>query len=261
MILKNGSFSDQMWWPLAGIFLLAAGASAFNQYQEWRYDEKMERTRKRPIPSRRISPAEGTRIAMIGIAGGFVILMYQTNIVCLSLGIFNLLWYNGIYTWLKKKTAFAVVPGALTGAIPVLMGWTALNGNPADPEVMMLAFFIFIWQMPHFWMMMLKYGHQYRAAGFPTLLDHFPEKTIKIIVTIWIVASSMVSLFFIYFRMIFLHSLAVGIILVNAGLIIILLYQFFMAKQRNDKLIFMSANIYLFLILLLLIAEKFHSVS
>jgi protoheme IX farnesyltransferase len=67
MLLFAGEYSNEMLWPIFGIFLLAAGASAFNQYQEWPYDEKMERTRRRPIPSRRISPAEGLRIALIGI--------------------------------------------------------------------------------------------------------------------------------------------------------------------------------------------------
>lgn len=122
MFIVKGDFQVGMLWSVAGIFLLASGASAFNQYQEWAYDEMMDRTRRRPIPSRRISPAEGLRIALIGIAGGLVILMYESTGLCLILGVFNLIWYNGVYTPLKRITAFAVVPGALTGVIPIFMG-------------------------------------------------------------------------------------------------------------------------------------------
>ncbi|MEI6682949.1 MAG: protoheme IX farnesyltransferase, partial [Bacteroidota bacterium] len=155
MVICTGDITSAMFFPVAGIFLLASGASAFNQYQEWPYDERMERTRKRPIPSRRISTQEALRIATLCITGGLLLLLYFSTSVCFFLGIFNLVWYNGVYTWLKRKTAFAVVPGALTGAIPILMGWTAAGGQLHDPTVIFLAFFLFIWQMPHFWLLTL----------------------------------------------------------------------------------------------------------
>ena len=123
MIMMTGTITLPMFLPLLGIFLLASGASALNQYQEWPYDERMERTRRRPVPSRRISTAEASRISMICIVGGMVVLLYYAPPVSFILGFFNLVWYNGFYTWLKRKTAFAVVPGALTGVIPILMGW------------------------------------------------------------------------------------------------------------------------------------------
>jgi protoheme IX farnesyltransferase len=256
MVMQSGEINNGYWWPLAGIFLLAAGASAFNQYQEWSYDEKMDRTRKRPIPSRRISPAEGVRIAMIGIAGGLIILMYESTWICLLLGVFNLIWYNGVYTWLKRKTAFAVVPGALTGAIPVYMGWTAMNGNLSDPLALFLAFFIFIWQMPHFWMMMLKYGDDYRKAGFPVLNDLFNQVLIRIIVMIWIVASSAVSGMFVHFRMVGLPSLSMAIIVVNIIMLAIVFWQFFLIKKMNFRLVFMAANLYVFLVLGLMMVDR-----
>lgn len=259
MVLKTGAFSAAMIWPVAGIFLLAAGASAFNQYQEWPYDEKMERTKRRPVPSRRISPAEAVRIAMIGIAGGLIILMYESTWICLLLGVANLIWYNGVYTWLKRKTAFAVVPGALTGVIPVMMGWTAMGGDISDPTLLFLSLYIFIWQMPHFWMMMLKYGAEYRKAGFPTLLDIFSEFQIKIIVMVWITASSAVSMMFVYFRMISHIYIASGILAINLLLLILLIQQLFIAKTRKNHLIFISANLYVFSVLVLMILDKYIS--
>jgi len=256
MVLSIGKLQTAMLWPVAGIFLLASGASAFNQYQEWPYDERMERTRRRPIPSRRISPAEGLRIAMIGIVGGIVILMYQSNWVCFYLGIINLIWYNGIYTWLKKKTAFAVVPGALSGVIPILMGWSAMEGDLLAPEVLFLAFFIFIWQMPHFWMLTLKYGHEYRNAGFPVLNDLFSDTWIKTIVMTWMMASSGISLMLVFFRILHHPVIGFSIMVMNITLLLIMAYQLFLAMRMRYRLIFIAANLFMLLVLIALIADK-----
>jgi protoheme IX farnesyltransferase len=256
MVIEAGQFHHDMWWPVFGIFLLASGASAFNQYQEWPYDEKMDRTRRRPIPSRRISPAEGVRIALIGIAGGLIILMYESTWITFLLGVFNLIWYNGLYTFLKRKTVFAVVPGALTGAIPVLMGWSALGGSLLSPTALFLAAFVFIWQMPHFWMMMLKYGSEYQNAGFRALPDLFSDRQIKTIVMAWIIASAAVSLMFIHFSLIRQDILVQVMIIVSLLLILLIFWQLFLAGKRRDKLIFMTANLYILIVLIIVMADK-----
>ncbi len=256
MVLADGGLSKTMLWPVSAIFLLASGASAFNQYQEWPYDERMERTRRRPIPSRRISPAEGLRIAMIGIVAGLVILMYQTNWNCFVLGVINLIWYNGVYTWLKKKTAFAVVPGALTGVIPVMMGWSAMNDAFLSPPAIFLAFFIFIWQMPHFWMLTLKYGHEYRNAGFPVLNDLVSEMSIKLIVMIWMVAASGASIMLVFFRILQIPVIGYFIMLFNIPLLLVTAYQLFLASPIRFRMIFILANLFMMVVLLSLIADR-----
>ncbi|MCX6268016.1 MAG: protoheme IX farnesyltransferase [Bacteroidetes bacterium] len=243
--------------PVAGIFLLASGASAFNQYQEWPYDERMERTKKRPIPSRRITTAEALRYAMMFIIGGMLILLYYAPPVCFILGFINLMWYNGIYTYLKRKTAFAVVPGALTGAIPIFMGWTAGGGSLLAPEVLFLAFFLFIWQMPHFWMLTLKYGHEYRNAGFPVLTDFFSEFQIKTIVMGWMIASSGASIMLVYFKILHLPAFGFTIIGLNIVLLLLMAYQLFFASIMRYRLIFISANLFMMIVMLSLIADRF----
>jgi heme o synthase len=256
MILGPVSFSLASLIPVAGIFLLASGASAFNQYQEWPYDEQMERTRKRPIPSRRISTAEALRIAMMFIIGGMLLLLYYAPPVCFVLGFINLIWYNGIYTYLKRKTAFAVVPGALTGAIPIFMGWTAGGGALLAPEVLFLAFFLFIWQMPHFWMLTLKYGHEYRNAGFPVLTDFFNVVQIKTIVMGWMIASSGASIMLVYFNILHLPALGFSIIGLNIVLLLLMAYQLFMAETLRYRLIFIAANLFMMIVMLSLIADR-----
>ena len=256
MFMVKGEFQVALLWPLSGIFLLAAGASAFNQYQEWPYDEKMGRTKRRPIPSHRISPAEGTRIALIGIAGGLVILMYESSWICFLLGIFNLIWYNGFYTYLKRKTAFAVVPGSITGTIPIFMGWTAAGGDLLAPEVLFLAFFLFIWQIPHFWLLTLKYGHEYRQAGFPVLTDFFSEFQVKTVVMGWMIAASVASFMLVYFKILHHPIMGSGFMVLNILLLLIMAYQLFLAPAIRYRLIFISANLFLMIVMLSIIADR-----
>ncbi len=256
MVICAGDITAAMFFPVAGIFLLASGASAFNQYQEWPYDERMERTRRRPIPSRRISTQEALRIATLCITGGLLLLLYFSTSVCFFLGIFNLMWYNGVYTWLKRKTAFAVVPGALTGAIPILMGWTAAGGQLYDPTVIFLAFFLFIWQMPHFWLLTLKYGRQYRDAGFPVLTSYFNDLQVKIIIMVWMIASSATSCMFVLFRILHQIHLGYGIIVLNIALLLIIGWQLFLAPALRYRLIFISANLFMLLVMLSLIVDR-----
>ena len=242
--------------PVAGIFLLASGASAFNQYQEWPYDERMERTRKRPIPSRRISTAEALRYSMMFIIGGMLLLLYYAPPVCFILGFANLIWYNGIYTYLKRKTAFAVVPGALTGAIPVFMGWTAGGGSLLAPEAIFLAFFLFLWQMPHFWMLTLKYGHEYRNAGFPVLTDIFSEAQVKTVVMGWMIASSGASAMLVHFNVLHTLSLGYSIIGLNLFLLAIMAHQLFLARVMRYRLVFIAANLFMMVVMASLIADR-----
>lgn len=243
--------------PILGIFLLASGASAFNQYQEWPYDEQMERTRSRPVPSRRISTAEALRIATICITGGSLLLLYYAPALCFVLGLVNIVWYNGLYTWLKRKTAFAVVPGALTGSIPVLMGWIAGGGNWNDPTAVFLALFIFLWQMPHFWMLMLKYGDEYRKAGFPVITDRIRESTVRAVIMAWMIASSAASFMMIYFGIVALHPLGYVLVAFNIALLLVLFWQLFLTRRLQFRLIFISANLFMTVVMVALIIDRF----
>jgi protoheme IX farnesyltransferase len=256
MVVSSGEVTLSSLLPVAGIFLLASGASAFNQYQEWPYDEKMERTRRRPVPSRRISTAEALRIASLSIIGGMLVLLYYAPAVCFFLGLGNLLWYNGLYTYLKRKTAFAVVPGALTGVIPVLMGWAAGGGSLLDPVALFLSFFIFLWQMPHFWMLTLKYGDEYRQAGFPVLTDYFSEKQVKGIVMAWMTASSFASAMLVWFPILndpWAEYLIIG---TNIILLAIMAHQLLVAAVMRYRLVFIAANLFMLVVMVSLIADS-----
>jgi len=154
----------------------------------------MDRTKKRPIPSGEISPINALKIALILILAGSIILYSGSGILALFLALLNLIWYNGIYTPLKKKNPLAIVPGSLVGAIPPAVGWVAGGGSIFDPGILIISFFFFIWQIPHFWLLLLVLDKDYEKAGFPTLTKIFSHIQLARITFIWIIATVVTGL-------------------------------------------------------------------
>ena len=255
-VICTGGLSLSLLWPVTGIFLLAAGASALNQYEEWEFDEKMERTRNRPIPSRQLTTSDGLRTANIFIISGFIVLILEGSLVLFGLGVFNVLWYNGVYTFLKRKTAFAVIPGALTGAIPLMMGWVAAGGKFSDPVLVFLSVFIFIWQMPHFWLIMIKYKDEYKKAGFPVLSDTFSPVMMKLTILAWLIAASAITVYFSWFSIVKFINLRYLLAGVNLLVVLFIGYQLFISRKIRYRLIFLIGNLYIFIVFAVLIIEK-----
>ncbi|MEI7490537.1 MAG: protoheme IX farnesyltransferase [Bacteroidota bacterium] len=255
-VICSGGFPPGILWPIAGIFLLAAGASALNQYQEWEYDEKMERTKVRPIPSRHLTISDGLRTANIFLLSGFIVLITEGNLLLFGLGLFNVLWYNGVYTLLKRKTAFAVIPGALTGAIPVLMGWVAAGGKPSDPVLVFLAVFIFIWQMPHFWLIIMKYKDEYKKAGFPVLSDIFSPVMMKLTIIAWLIAASAITIYFSWFSIVKYADLRYLLAGFNLFIVLFIGFQLFIFRKISYRFIFLAGNLYIFVVFAFLIIER-----
>jgi protoheme IX farnesyltransferase len=181
--------------PLAlVVFLLACGGSALNQYQERAIDALMERTRHRPIPAGRIRPLSALRFALAVLGFALSMLAVVGGIKALLLGLFAVLWYNLLYTYLKRRSAFAVIPGALVGVIPPAIGWVAGGGAISDARLGAIGFLFFLWQVPHFWLLMLDRGKEYEKAGLPTLHALFREESLRRIIFHWIVALAVGSL-------------------------------------------------------------------
>jgi heme o synthase len=194
-----------------GVFLLACGSLALNQYQEREIDAAMPRTGTRPIPAGRIKPAPALLWSLLLIGSGLLTLLGTGSPLTCTLGLLALLWYNGLYTCLKRKTAFAAVPGALIGAIPPAIGWVAGGGVLQDPKLIALCFFFFIWQVPHSWLLMMRYGREYEKAGIPSLTGIFSPGQMQRIIFVWICAL-VVSGFFLS-AMGFVHYLPIHVML------------------------------------------------
>jgi heme o synthase len=208
-------------FPFMGVLLLAWAASALNQYQEQNFDAIMDRTKNRPLPTRRIAGNLVLVIVLVTGCGG-VVMLYSgsTTSFAALLGVFTLLWYNGVYTPLKPKTRFSVLIGALTGALPPLIGYTAAGG-PLVSECLLVALFMFLWQISHFQLLLFKYGKEYERAGFRAILSTTDEKSVRISVLILITAAAGSGLLLILFHVV--SGITLSAVLV-AGSVLFLFY-------------------------------------
>lgn len=183
---------------LAGLFLLSSAASVLNQVQERRQDALMQRTRIRPIPSGEISPLVASSMAAIMIAAGAWSL-YFAGWVPMALGLANIVLYNLVYTPLKTRSWLAILPGALVGGVPPLIGWSSAGASIMHPNALFLFIFVCLWQVPHFWLLMVRYGKEYQHAGFSTISSFLDEKQVRVVVFCWGVMTSLFLLFFPFF--------------------------------------------------------------
>ncbi len=153
---------------LLGTALTAGGASVLNQVIERHHDKLMPRTRLRPLPDGRISPAEAILYGCILGIGGVAYLAVAVNPLTSLLGAFTLGSYLFVYTPMKRLTTLNTVIGAVAGALPPVMGWTAVH-NSVGPEAGVLFAILFFWQMPHFLAIAILYRGDYAAGGFKML--------------------------------------------------------------------------------------------
>lgn len=157
-----------------GTALVAAGASALNQLVERDVDALMHRTRLRPLPDGRLQPMEAGWFAFVTVAGGLVVLALGANLLAAALSLLTLLLYVGLYTPLKRRTAFATLVGAVPGALPPLIGWAAARGTLSS-EAWMLFLIVFLWQIPHFLSVVWIYRVDYARASLRLLPAGDPD--------------------------------------------------------------------------------------
>jgi protoheme IX farnesyltransferase len=187
--LKTGLFDGQAIMLMFGVFLMSCSSGALNHLQEYKTDALMPRTKNRPIPSGKISPKGALWVALSFFVYGAFILIANFPIIVFLTSFLTLLSYNIIYTPLKKVTAFAVVPGSLVGALPPYIGWFAGGGDWGNGQILWVALFFFIGQIPHFWLLLLMFGKEYELAGFPSLHKVFSDNQIKRLSFTWIIAT------------------------------------------------------------------------
>jgi protoheme IX farnesyltransferase len=153
---------------LLGTALVAAGTNALNQYIERDYDAKMRRTRLRPLPDGRIAPRAALGFSVAISILGTIYLGLAVNWLTAALGAFTLISYIFIYTPLKRVSPICTLIGAIPGAIPPLMGWTAATGVLGTGGWIIFAI-LFFWQLPHFMAISWMYRDDYARGGFAML--------------------------------------------------------------------------------------------
>jgi heme o synthase len=174
----------------------------------------------------------------------------------LFLGAGNIVCYNAVYTPLKMKSTFALIPGAVTGAVPVLMGWSSAGCTLLSAQPLFLGIFMFFWQVPHFWLLSLTYDEEYRKAGIPTMTMHFSYFQIKRLILVWLAAASVTSLMMVSSGFPHHPIPALIILTVNIFLFMVTVYRFFILKSGSFRILFVLVNCFLLVVLLLLIIDK-----
>ncbi len=237
-----------------GVGALALGSGALNQIQEHREDAMMERTRSRPIPSGRISLGLAWTISIALFASGCFFLSL-VSVPVLALGILAVVSYNGLYTmWWKRKLAFAAVPGAIPGSLPILIGFQAAVSDLSDLRGYYLFAILFFWQMPHFWVLALKYSKDYDKGGFPTLPVAKGSEVTRFQITLWCLAYSGIGLLSSFFFPTGIPGL-IGALLISAWLLFELSRFLRQPEQKTWLRFFLSINFSLLLYLFVISAD------
>jgi protoheme IX farnesyltransferase len=157
-----------MVFAVFGTALVAGGAAVLNQVYERDTDALMRRTRLRPLPDGRITAGEATVFGLGLAAAGLIVLGARTNLLAASLALATLVSYLIVYTPMKRHSPASTLVGAVPGALPALIGWTAARGDLSAGGLALFAI-VFLWQIPHFMAIAWLYREDYARAGFPML--------------------------------------------------------------------------------------------
>ena len=240
---------------MVGITLLALGVATLNQWFERDIDPLMERTEKRPLPAKKVSPNEALIFGLLQCAIAETYLLVLVNPLTAILGLVVIVGYVLVYTPLKTRTSASTAIGAIPGALPPLMGWTAA-ANDITMGAWALFVMQFLWQFPHFFAIAWMYREQYKKAGILMLPVVEPDGKLTfrqiVLFTIMLVPVSLAPFFL---------GLAGTIFLVGASLLgIWFLYASVRSamdksNERARKLLLVSV-IYLPLLFILMVADK-----
>lgn len=240
---------------LAGTALVASGAAALNQLLEREYDAKMRRTQDRPLPSGRLQPATVAIFGGVSSVAGLVYLALTVNMLTSVLGAVTLISYLFIYTPLKRVTWLNTAIGAIPGALPPLMGWTAARNGLSGEGWALFAILAF-WQIPHFFAIAWIYREEYAKAGFVMLpnIESGGQRTAQQTVS-HTLALLIVSLFPFLFKMAGLVYLGGAVFLGAAFLLCAVQFSRQLNLTRARQL-FLASIIYLPLLLSILCLDK-----
>lgn len=240
---------------LLGTALVGGGAGALNQYIEREYDALMRRTENRPLPSGRLAPAEvllfGILLSVTGIAQ---ILLFVNTLTALLAGI-TLVTYLFLYTPLKRITPLSTILGGIPGALPPVMGWTAIR-NEISIETWVLFAILFVWQMPHFFSLAWMYRKDYERAGYPMITVRDPggritSRQILFYCVILIPASLLLS---IVGRLGVAYSIGA---LVAGGLFLMTAVHLYRTKSNSSaRRVFFASLLYLPALLCAMVVDK-----
>jgi heme o synthase len=241
---------------LLGAGLASAGANALNMWWERGSDAVMARTRRRPIPSGRVSPELALGIAMTLSVVGLLHLLLFVNVTTLLLVAASLTSYVLVYTPLKRRTHHATLIGALPGALPALAGWTAAD-TPVGMAAIAITGIVFFWQMPHFYALAWIYREDYGSGGLRMLsvidpmgrrlgLESFAYSALLLAVSLVPVATGLIGWFY-----------GIGATLLGLGMMGLSARLWAVRDNQRAWQLFFASITYLPIILVLMLVDRF----
>jgi protoheme IX farnesyltransferase len=237
----------------AGVLTLAAGSSCLNQYQDRDIDARMARTRARLLPAGAMTARSVLFLSLLLLWAGLFLLFMAGPLPAL-LGAVAVAWYNGMYTLLKRRTAFAAVPGAVVGMVPPAIGWVGANGSLSDPRLLALCFLFFMWQVPHFWLQVLHHGKEYEEAGLPSL-STLGRKTLGSMIFVWICSAAVSGLLLPLYGTISAPLLYFLLLPLTFGIVLKALPLIAAGTPERTLSAFRTINLYILLVMSLLSLE------
>lgn len=251
--LYRPHFSSGLFLVTGGILFMAITASVINQLQEIETDKKMNRTKGRPLPSGTISVVAALIFAVLSFITGILLLLLAGSVPAIILSIITIIWYNGIYTYLKRITPYAVLPGAVTGALPPLIGWVAAGGEPFSISIILLQTLFLMGQLPHFWLLLMKYGDEYSSAGLPSLTSVMSRRRISFLVIAFVMVSAGTAVSILLSGLVHSSIMAVSLLLAS-GLLVIMFLSF--REGKDPARYSLVLNVYFLLVMILLISDR-----
>ncbi|CAN5188219.1 heme o synthase [soil metagenome] len=239
---------------LLGTALASGGAAALNQYLEREEDSRMTRTASRPLPAGRISPAHGLALGLLLSLTGVGWLAWRIDVLTSALALVTILLYVAVYTPLKHRTPLNTLVGAIPGAIPPMMGWTAVTGT-LETGAWVLFGILFLWQLPHFLAIAWLFRDDYARGGFPMLpvvdQDGATGRQVALYTAALIPVSLAPTLLGLTGPVYFFGALALGVAFLGFGLALALGHG-----RAGARRLLLASVTYLPVLLILLVADR-----
>ncbi len=238
------------------VLLLACGCGCLNNYQDRFLDRCFSRTKDRPLPANKIFPGLAVVLSAVLISFGLYGL-YGQSLTLFFLGLLAVYCYNLLYTPLKRRTMWAMLPGIVCGMLPPWMGWLAAGGEPLSIKIWFIMAIFVIWQMPHFWLLLLANDSDYAKTDIPNILAHLLNAQLKRILLVWVVGFAVLTLCLPLVQMVQTNSAFLALAINAAGLILVFCILLFSKKRLSSyRALFIHLNLAVLICMTILVVDR-----